>query len=59
MYVSDNSGLMLLVVDDIFVLHCVGLGTVLGLYTANHKEYLQVPIGVVISHRVSSNLGQL
>ena len=50
---------MLLVVDDIFVLHCVGLGTVLGLYTANHKEYLQVPIGVVISHRVSSNLGQL
>ena len=30
-------------------------GTTLSLYTANHKEYLQVPIRVVRRHRVSSN----
>ena len=30
-------------------------GTAQSLYTANHKEYLQVPIRVVRRHRLSSN----
>ena len=37
------------------VLYYVGQSTSLCLYTANHKEYLQVPIRVVRCHLVSAN----